>query len=139
MAIVGSPGCSTWPHLHFEVRDAGGTVVSPFIQGLREAPPVYGSPLSIMDVVITDNLISSTDGITAPDPYVAEISTGSSLGVGLSVADGSYGDSPDRRMTRCWSASGWQLGPDWRLISTAERLAIDSSLHDGQCVAKLGA
>lgn len=30
LGLVGSSGCSTWPHLHFEVRDPNNAVVEPF-------------------------------------------------------------------------------------------------------------
>lgn len=61
IGIVGSSGCSTQPHLHFEVKNPGGQVVCPFAEHLWETSPAYNSPVRLMDTILVDGGIDGGD------------------------------------------------------------------------------
>jgi len=54
LGVVGSSGCSTYPHLHFEVVDCNGKVWDPVKLGMFVAPPLYTrqGPATVMDTVV---------------------------------------------------------------------------------------
>ncbi|MDE2970686.1 MAG: M23 family metallopeptidase [Acidobacteriota bacterium] len=89
---IGSSGCSTAPHLHFEVRGPGGAVVDPFRPNLWTDPPPYETALTLMDLVVLDGPIEGEDALKDPPPNAKRISPHRTLGIGLSLAGGSPGD-----------------------------------------------
>ena len=91
LGVVGSSGCSTAPHLHFELRDAAKRVVDPFRNGLWAAPPIYNTALTLMDLVVAAGNMTLQQ-IKDPAPNVTSIPGGSVLGVGVSMAGGGAGD-----------------------------------------------
>ncbi len=93
LGVVGSSGCSTAPHLHFEVHDAAGGIIDPFLDGLFANPPVYNTPLGFMDAVIDRGSITTIAEILDPSPNATVVEPGETLGVGLSMAGGAPGDS----------------------------------------------
>ncbi len=92
LAVVGSSGCSTHPHLHLETRDAANVVIDPFREGLWQNPPVYDTPLSVMETVLTEGAVGGIPEIADPGPSITQLSYGEILGVGMSVAGGAVGD-----------------------------------------------
>jgi len=97
LGVVGSSGQSTQPHLHFEVRDKSGTVIDPFALGMWSIPPVYDTPIGIMDISLHSGLPSLSDAID-PKTDVQVISPGGSLGIGVSLAGGEKNDTVTLRL-----------------------------------------
>lgn len=94
LGVVGSSGCSTAPHLHLEVLDTKtGDLVDPMTEGLFANPPVYDTPLSLMDYVIADSPVTTIPAILNAGPNETSLPFGDTLGVGLSVAGGEAFDS----------------------------------------------
>ena len=91
LGVAGSSGCSTAPHLHFELGDAANRVVDPFRNGLWAAPPAYNPTITLMDWV-TGAGGMTLQQIKDPSPNLTSIPHGSVLGVGVSMAGGGAGD-----------------------------------------------
>ena len=89
---VGSSGCSTAPHLHFEVRGPDGAVVDPFRPNLWADPPPYENALTVMDLVVQVGPIGDEDALKDPPPNAERIFPHQTLGIGLSLAGGSPGE-----------------------------------------------
>ncbi len=92
LGVIGSSGCSTAPHLHFELRSKSGEVIDPFLEKLWRDPPHYDRPLTLMDYNVQDGMITGVDDVKDPPPNIDSIFVGSTLGVGLSAAGGDRGD-----------------------------------------------
>ena len=98
LAAVGSSGCSTAPHLHFEVRGPRGAVLDPFQRQLWHDPPPYDPSLTLMDYVVKDGAIAGDAELKDPPPNADRISPDRALGIGLLVAGGSPGDTIEVRL-----------------------------------------
>jgi murein DD-endopeptidase MepM/ murein hydrolase activator NlpD len=92
LGVVGSSGCSTQAHLHFELRQADGTVVDPFEGGHWVSPPAYTPPLTLSDVYVKDGAITGFDEMKDPPANITELPLGNELAVGMSMAGGVPGD-----------------------------------------------
>lgn len=93
LGVVGSSGCSTYPHLHFEVHDCDDNVVAPFLQGMWLNPPVYNTALGMLDAMLKKGTLNSVAQIADPVPNVKLLKPGDVLGVGISMGGGENGDS----------------------------------------------
>ena len=93
IAAVGSSGCSTAAHLHFELHNAQGVVVDPFKEQLWQAPPSYDTPIRIMDLVVRLGGINSIDDVKDPPENARTAVPLMQIGFGLSVAGGKPSDS----------------------------------------------
>ena len=98
LGAVGSSGCSTAPHLHFEVRAADGRVVDPFAASLWTNPPPYRVPLALMDLVVTEGEITGEDALKDPPQNATAIAPDATLGIGLILAGGAAGDRIEVRL-----------------------------------------
>ena len=85
---IGSSGCSTAPHLHFEVRGPDGTVLDPFWPNLWADPPRYENPLTVMDLILKAGPITDENELKDPPPDPAEVPPDVVLGIGLVLAGG---------------------------------------------------
>jgi hypothetical protein len=79
LGVVGSSGCSTAPHLHFELQDAANRLVDPFRNGLWAAPPIYNTVITLMDLVIAGGDMTLQQ-IKDPAANVQSIPRGTVLG-----------------------------------------------------------
>lgn len=99
LGLIGSSGCSSTAHLHFEVRDCDNKVVDPFLKNMFGNPPIYDTALNVMDMTVRKGEFPNPASVRPPDallkdppPNIPSISRGARLGVGLSVAGGLAGD-----------------------------------------------
>jgi len=93
IGAIGSSGCSTAAHLHFEWLSCSDEVLPPFAKAAWEAPPRYDTELAIMDFVVRRHGISGTDQVKDPGENATSMLPGEKLGLGLSVAGGDGGDT----------------------------------------------
>ena len=137
LGVVGSSGCSTAPHLHFEVRSAAGEVLDPFRASLWLDPPPYDAPLTLLDTVVKDGEIAGEDELKDPPANATRISPGGVLGIGLSLAGGSPGDRVEVRLEGAAGATrGTPLGEGpphrylrWNIPAADHRGARRISVH----------
>ena len=96
LGVVGSSGASRRPHLHFEVRSADGRVLDPFHERMWMDPPSYDLPLTVMDFSVHAGGFTSGDSLQQlmdPPPNADSIRVREILGIGVSLAGGTSGDS----------------------------------------------
>ena len=87
LAVVGSAGCSTQPHLHLEVRDCASHAVETLLHpGVWRNPPLDEPSSAVMDVVLVDGDVPSVVEVKDPAPDPTVIEPDGTLGVGLSLA-----------------------------------------------------
>ncbi|MCA9561641.1 MAG: peptidoglycan DD-metalloendopeptidase family protein, partial [Myxococcales bacterium] len=100
LGLVGSSGCSTTAHLHFEVRDCADAVVSPFHAEMWDLAPVYDPPLTLMDANVQRGSIRDVNDVKDPPPDIDRAFIGDVIGVGLSTAGGDAGNTVGVRVLR---------------------------------------
>ncbi|WP_394844831.1 peptidoglycan DD-metalloendopeptidase family protein [Pendulispora brunnea] len=130
LAVVGSSGCSTQAHLHFEVHDCSDAWLESF-EDMWTAPPAYEGPSDIMDVMLKEGAFSSAQQIKDPAPNDTLYAPGATMGVGLSAAIRG-GDkvqismvAPDSNVSSwTWTAGGvaryahWMPSWTWKVGNT---------------------
>ncbi|MFS4461002.1 peptidoglycan DD-metalloendopeptidase family protein [Bdellovibrio sp. HCB2-146] len=99
LGYIGSSGCSSTAHLHFEVRDCDNKPVDPFLKNMWISPPVYDTPLKIMDITLRHGAFPEPASNSPPDALLKDPPTniqtapaGSRVGIGLSMAGGAPND-----------------------------------------------
>jgi murein DD-endopeptidase MepM/ murein hydrolase activator NlpD len=92
VGVVGSSGCSTEPHLHFEVYGCNFEIIDPFLERMWLDPPVYDTPLGLMDVILSDQSSFGIDQLKDPQPNVRNYAPGSRMNFGIHLAGGRAGD-----------------------------------------------
>lgn len=98
LGLIGSSGCSTTAHLHFEVRNCTNGVVDPFLNNMFANPPAYDMAFQVMDVTVRKGEFPApSNDATMKDPQrdITSLSPGSRLGVGFSLSNGVRGDRLD--------------------------------------------
>lgn len=100
LAVVGSSGCSSTAHLHFELNNASGTLEEPFSTGRWRLPPLYSKEVSVMDVEFKTGSFANFDELKDPPPNPATITAGSSIAIGAITANSLAGDVLDMRLLR---------------------------------------
>jgi murein DD-endopeptidase MepM/ murein hydrolase activator NlpD len=86
LGIAGSSGCSSRPHLHFEVVDCSGKVVDSMGQGLWSSPPAYEPPSGVMDVVLKRGTDLTFEQIIDPGNDVTNYVAREKIVIGLSLS-----------------------------------------------------
>jgi murein DD-endopeptidase MepM/ murein hydrolase activator NlpD len=121
---VGSSGCSTHPHLHFEITDPDGDWVDPFAEEMWCDPPVYDTPVQVMETWIIDGPVEQYENPYQDPPAETDVfEVGDLLLAHLVLAGGQAGDSAGVLMT---GPDGSVVGPwpvvfdqPWRISSWA--------------------
>lgn len=95
LGFVGSSGCSTFPHLHFEVVDCQGRVIDPVKDALFVSPPndVMTWAPKVMDLSIFQPIIHSILPILDPGTTDRNlVSAGYDFSVGVTISALKPGD-----------------------------------------------
>lgn len=120
---VGSSGCSTWPHLHFEVQESNGGLVDPFKENLINSPPAYTVPLHLMDAAVMIGNLLGTTRIADPGPNATSTQRGQTITV---VAYHSNG-LPNEQVSLTVTDSAQQIiSQQTRPLTGTERLSVTS-------------
>ena len=102
LGIVGSAGCSTHPHLHFEVHDCDNAWIEPAQHGMWQVAPSSYEKSGILDVMLratgSENGGLSVASIKDPSPNPTTVAKNQWLHVGFSAALRS-GDEVHMRVT----------------------------------------
>ena len=87
LAIVGSAGCSTQPHLHLEVQSCSRAAIETLSQaGMWSRPPDYDPASDVLDLMLMIGGAPTLAQIKDPPPDARVVAPGALLGVGLSAA-----------------------------------------------------
>ncbi len=92
LGLVGSSGCSTWPHLHLELRSADWQVIDPFLDGRFDVPPPYTSDAGMMAIVPRSTAYSDVSEVRDPAPGPGAWTAGQTGGVAIVLGAGRAGD-----------------------------------------------
>lgn len=126
LGLIGSSGCSTFPHVHLEVLDCRGRALDAMAEGLLESPPPYprDAQPAVMETRLFQPAINDIASVEEPGAAESEqIASGSYFSVGVIIAYLKPGDllriemiSPDnaplanafeQRVTSFHSRTSW--------------------------------
>jgi murein DD-endopeptidase MepM/ murein hydrolase activator NlpD len=95
LAVVGSSGCSTGPHLHLETHDCHDALVEPMKEGLFLSPPIYTplAPSTIMDTFIHQPPFTDISQLRDPEPEPVSVKAGEAFSVAFTIAHIKAGDT----------------------------------------------
>ncbi len=94
LGVVASSGKSTWPHLHFEVRDCDYNAINTSVKKLWQNAPQYQTPFDLMEVVIRSGKPpnDATRFIIDGKPNQLKHTAGKDVTVATILAGGQSGD-----------------------------------------------
>jgi hypothetical protein len=91
LGVVGSSGCSSGPHLHLDLRTAGGALLDPFKLGMWAQPVPYATPLTLMDFALIDGEVTETH-TSDPPPNTTTFQREDLMGIVAWASGGMAGD-----------------------------------------------
>jgi murein DD-endopeptidase MepM/ murein hydrolase activator NlpD len=94
LAVVGSSGCSSYPHLHFEVMNCNNDLVDAMKQGMFTAPPMYSrqAPATLMQTVIKQPVLTSNLQMADPGADTLQVKRNVYFSMGMTVSNLKPGD-----------------------------------------------
>ena len=117
LGVVGSSGCSTQAHLHYELLSAAGVLEEPFLTNRWQSPPPYTAAASVMDVNFRSGSYTDFNEMKDPGADPAFVPAGS-IGIASNTANGRSGDVISMRLLQPdggVSATGSiTMNQDWR-------------------------
>lgn len=97
LGVVGSSGCSTQAHLHYELLSATGVLEEPFAPNRWQNPPPYTTAASVMDVNFRSGSYTDFNELKDPGADPASVPAGS-IGIASNTANGRSGDVISMRL-----------------------------------------
>lgn len=121
LGLVGSSGCSSTAHLHFELK-CDGVVVDPMDGNMFTNPPEYSPPLRLMEMTVRKGEFPTGNNdalMKDPQPDSVSFVPGGRVGVGLSTSGGRNGETIEVQILRHDNSLHTTLGPatvsgEWR-------------------------
>jgi len=95
LGLVGSSGCSSFPHLHLELVDCYGHSLDVMGERMFEAPPVYARsmPATVMETTLFQPAIHDMSNVMEPGTTdLNQITAGYEASIGVTVANMKAGD-----------------------------------------------
>jgi len=92
IGVIGSSGCSTAPHLHYELWDCDWYNIDPFLDELWSLPPIYDTELGLLEGMTRIGGFATWEDLVDPGDDMISAPTSSLAGVGMSMAGGTSGD-----------------------------------------------